>query len=135
MVVASLSACKIVIRAGNGGSVNYSGGSCAAGQTCEVTVSDYLFSDTFTAVPDAGFSFSGWRQRDRGLCGGSTEPCKLSTRELPMIPAVQALLDSDEEQFFLVAQFERQSVSNDLSAAEAARFLSQATFGPTRALT
>ncbi|MEM8548915.1 MAG: DUF1800 family protein, partial [Pseudomonadota bacterium] len=57
----------------------------------------------------------------------------LSTRDLPRVASVQSLLDADDEAYFLVAQFQRRPISDQPLRAEAARFLSQATFGPTRA--
>ncbi|KAA1191913.1 hypothetical protein F0M18_10325 [Pseudohalioglobus sediminis] len=105
--VVALSGCNIVIRVGEGGSVTWNDGrsSCSAGEECIVAVTDFLFSEVFVASADSGFEFDGWRRRSRGLCGGSSGPCELSTENLPRNAAIRRLLQSDDEDFFLVAEF------------------------------
>jgi formylglycine-generating enzyme required for sulfatase activity len=49
---------------------------------------DAGFSDTFTAVPAAGYVFSGWVKDQGFLCGGSLDPCALEN-----IPAEATALD------------------------------------------
>lgn len=68
--------CKITQEVPAGGAIVSRTGTndCAGGQTCTIDIPGVAFSDTFTAVPDAGYRFTGW---DSGLCGGSTSPCAL----------------------------------------------------------
>lgn len=106
---ATLSACKIQVSSTAGGSVATASGSyqCVANTTCaEIQVSNTEFNETFTAKPEAGFVFAGWRKRDRGLCGGSTNDCKLTTSNFGTNNALLALLSSDET-FYLEAVFVR----------------------------
>ena len=79
---------------------------CGPNDECIIPVTDFLFSDVFTARAANGFEFVGWQRRNRGLCGGSAQPCELSTEDLPRNAAIRALLGSDDEDFFLVPVFE-----------------------------
>lgn len=72
---------RVVQTAQRGGSIRSRSGfyDCAAESTCIIDVEDGpLFSDTFTAIPEPGFVFSGWKTAERHLCGGSTAPCELA---------------------------------------------------------
>lgn len=96
-----LQGCKIILIVPEGGSIVSSSGnySCSAGNTCEIDVEDGSeFSDTFTAVPDAGYTFVEWKKEQNHLCGGSTEPCALinvpgilteKDLDLPMVPVFE----------------------------------------------
>ncbi len=107
LLAVSLSACRIVAIPGEGGTiVGDSGWSCAAGSRCVVQVTDTQFTETYRAQPQPGYQFVGWKQRDRGLCGGTREPCALSTTEFGANSALLAFLDSDER-FYLHAVFEQ----------------------------
>ena len=88
-----LAACKIKVIVPEGGAVRTESGAieCAAGKTCNVNVTDIFFNEVFVAHPDDGMEFSGWKKRDRGFCGGSTEPCTLTTE------ASKMLLDATEK--------------------------------------
>jgi len=105
-VVLALSGCKLEIRVPHGGTVISTDGAyiCEAGQTCIIDVVDLFFDETFVAEPAPGFSFTGWRDRDRYLCGGEVTPCSLSTGEFEGNPALLSILESDET-FFLVPRF------------------------------
>jgi Divergent InlB B-repeat domain len=70
--------CKITqIVPANGAMVSRTGAhNCASGQTCVIdVVSGSVFSDTFTATPDAGYRFAGWKKQSGYLCGGNKTPC------------------------------------------------------------
>jgi len=54
---------------------------CSAGQICSVDISDVAFDETFVAEPAAGFVFNGWMQKDRALCGDTSEPCRLESAD------------------------------------------------------
>lgn len=47
---------------------------CFEGGTCEFTVDDPFFTETFTAKPRYGYEFVKWRSGDLFLCGNSTDP-------------------------------------------------------------
>ena len=98
--------CKIRISPPEGGRVVTESGAflCESGQVCEVEVTDTDFDQTFIAEPATGFAFDGWRRRDRGLCGGSVDPCRLFTSGFLGQPALLAFLSSDEV-FFLEPVF------------------------------
>lgn len=80
VVLFTVQGCKIIQTVPEGGSIVSRTGmhDCASGATCEIdVVNGEAFSDTFTAVPDAGYEFVGWKQEDRFLCGGIVAPCAL----------------------------------------------------------
>lgn len=101
-----LSGCKLEIRVPQGGSVQSTDGAyiCHAGQTCLIDVVDFFFDETFVAMPAPGYYFNGWKEKDRGLCGGETTPCRLATGDFEGDPMLQELLESGET-FFLEPQF------------------------------
>lgn len=103
-----LSACHVQIKVPQGGKViaQASDYACEAGETCFLSVTNTRFNQTFEAVPDAGYTFTGWQVMERGFCGGSTEPCQLSTRGFNDIPLAMAMLAADDEFFFLDPVFE-----------------------------
>jgi len=92
-----LASCKIAISVPEGGSVQATSGSyaCGARDTCTIDVSDTSFDQTFVAWPEPGYRFVGWRGDNAGLCGGSTEPCRLRAPGTLGTPQLLPLLDSD----------------------------------------
>lgn len=75
-----LSACKIIQVVPEGGEIISRTGlnDCESGQTCEIDVPNgEVFSDSFIAVPAAGYQFRGWKKADRYLCGGLEAACEL----------------------------------------------------------
>lgn len=98
----ALTACKIQIEVPQGGSVVTESGDyqCSAGSICIVEVTDLLFDESFRVETEDGYAFAGWAVRQGGLCGGSMEPCVLSTSGFASYPALLALLNSDDA-FFL----------------------------------
>lgn len=104
----ALTACKVQVNVPDGGKVvteteNFS---CESGNSCEVSVVDIFFDETFVAVPDDGYTFGQWRKRDRGLCGGSDQPCRLFTAGFAGNAALMAFLERDEV-FYLDPIFEQ----------------------------
>ncbi|MEO0438107.1 MAG: imelysin family protein [Pseudomonadota bacterium] len=117
---AFLAGCKIQVIVPEGGSVTTVSGNieCAAGNTCEVDVSNDEFDETFQAVAAEGFEFVGWKTRDRGLCGGSSDDCNLPTTGFTGNEILEAFLADDDEDFFLEAEFVRFSNSGLSSLLE-----------------
>ncbi|MEM9257361.1 MAG: hypothetical protein AAGA91_18120 [Pseudomonadota bacterium] len=101
------SGCKLtLVTPAEGGLISQSGAySCDASQSCTIDVTDSFFHETFVAWPQDGFVFSRWRQRDRGLCGGSALPCVLSTEGFDQNDTLLALLEDPSEEFFLEPAF------------------------------
>lgn len=99
--------CKVEITAPTNGSVVTSSGSvnCKSGQNCEVMISDIHFDETFKAVPNNGYSFSHWKKRDRGFCGGNKTPCRLFTSGFVGNDTLMGFLERDEEVFYLEPVF------------------------------
>ncbi|MEM8941044.1 MAG: hypothetical protein AAGC91_02750 [Pseudomonadota bacterium] len=106
-ILALLSACRIEVDVPSSGSVLSESGaySCAPGTTCTIDVVDIHFDETFVAEPSTGFEFSGWVVRDRGLCGGVTEPCHLETSGFADNDSLMAFLESPQETFYLQPSF------------------------------
>ena len=95
-----LSGCKLEIRVPKGGTVASTDGAylCEAEQTCVIDVVDFFFDETFVAEPAPGYTFTNWKAEgnDHYLCGGETEPCRLSTAEFEGHPVLEEILESDE---------------------------------------
>ncbi len=107
-----LQGCKITqVVPANGAIVSRTGNyNCAAGQTCVIdVVNGSVFSDTFTAVPDAGYRFAGWKKQSGYLCGGNKTPCALEN-----VPANFTAVDADT---FLEPIFEKIDLLKLLPAA------------------
>lgn len=104
-----LSACWVEVVAPVGGSVESENGFyCYGWADCQggmISITNTNFDDVFYATPDEGYEFVGWKKRDRGLCGGSSDPCKLSTLQFEGNAGLMSFLDSDEV-FYLEAVFE-----------------------------
>ena len=96
----TLSGCKLEIRVPKGGTVVSTAGAylCEAEQTCMIDVVDFFFDETFVAEPAPGYVFTSWKAEgnDRYLCGGESEPCRLSTAEFEGHPELEEILESDE---------------------------------------
>jgi hypothetical protein len=106
LVLLSLAGCRIQISAPDGGVVTNQAGNLACGgaDVCSVEVDDYGFHETYIANPDQGQLFAGWETGDRRLCGGRLNACTLDASLTAGIPALAALVESDEE-FYLSPKF------------------------------
>ena len=94
--------CKITqVVPANGAIVSRTGNyDCPTGQTCVIdVVNGSVFSDTFTAAPNAGYRFAGWKKQNGYLCGGNKTPCALEN-----VPASFTAVDADT---FLEPIFEK----------------------------
>ena len=100
------SGCRLEIRVPHGGKVVSSDGAyvCESGQSCVIDVVDLFFDQTFIAEPAEGFSFQGWKDKERHLCGGEKGPCRLATASFEGDPMMESVLESDET-FFLQPRF------------------------------
>lgn len=98
VLFASLSACKLFVMSGGGGSVTGSAGnSCGMNSVCEVEITDTSYSESFTAVPASGYEFVRWEENDGYWCGNLTNPvCTLSLTGFAGNPSVEALVASDQ---------------------------------------
>ena len=74
-------ACRIEIETPPEGGVTTESGAitCPANQACPIEVDDTHFDEVFIAEPASGWTFSHWKQRDLGWCGGLDTPCPFST--------------------------------------------------------
>jgi len=98
----ALAGCKVHIVVPAGGEVLSQSGEyrCQAGQTCRIEVLDLLFDETFEAVPNEGYAFERWLNRERGFCGGKSDPCRLVTSGFAGNDILLSILASDDV-FFL----------------------------------
>ncbi|MEM1112606.1 MAG: hypothetical protein AAGI11_11920 [Pseudomonadota bacterium] len=103
-----LAACRIEIQVPTSGVARTESGSmvCTAGQTCSVSVNDIFFDETFIAQPADGFTFTGWSGEQRSLCGGSSEPCHLSTESFADSEALMQILEDPDEVYYLDPVFQ-----------------------------
>ncbi len=100
--------CKVEIKVPSGGKVTTVSGTyrCGAGETCVIDVADLFFDEVFVARPAPGYSFKGWRKKERAFCGGAKSRCQITSSFLGTDPLLMALLDS-EELFFLQPVFSK----------------------------
>lgn len=72
--------CKLQVISPNGGEVrSIASGNCAGGSVCDIDITDPAFSETFTAVPTAGYEFVKWQDGSGFQCADATEPtCSVS---------------------------------------------------------
>ncbi len=90
--------CRLKIVVPEGGSVVSQSGtySCAAGERCIVQINDIFFNETFVAKPAQGYELTAWAKRERALCAGTSQPCKLATEAFEGSEPLMDLLESDE---------------------------------------
>ncbi|KZX58354.1 hypothetical protein A3709_02525 [Halioglobus sp. HI00S01] len=104
-----LSGCRVVVSVPEGGAVISQSGSYDCGElnSCIVEVNDVFFDETFAAQPRDGFTFTGWKKRDRGFFGGSDAvDVRLFTSGFGENETLMRILGSDET-FYLEPTFER----------------------------
>lgn len=89
--------CKIEVTTPELGLVYTESGSyiCESGLSCEIDVSTTDFSEIFIADAPDDKIFSYWRKRSKGLCGGSSKPCSLSTASFSDNDSLLGVLQSD----------------------------------------
>lgn len=106
LLLLSLAGCKIRINVPLGGNVITESGNyeCLSGQVCLIEVYDIYFDEVFIAAPDRDHRFSGWKRREKGLCGGKDEPCQLKTTGFLGNEILMGILDSDKV-FYLTPIF------------------------------
>lgn len=78
---------------------------CPAGQICAIDISDVAFNETFLAEPAAGFVFKGWTQKDRALCGDTSETCRLKAADLEGSTGLLPPSQDAGETFYLTPLF------------------------------
>lgn len=104
--------CKVKVVVPEGGTVTTGSGaySCEAGKPCDIDIVDVFFDETFTANPAAGYEFHAWKNVSKGLCGGTANPCRLTTEGFDESAVLMEFLTSDEV-FFLTPAFVKTSDS------------------------
>jgi len=93
------SGCKIRIEVPEGGRVESESGvfRCESGETCEIDVVDFLFDETFQAIPEFGYFFRKWQAGDHKFCGGRiAQTCRISTVGQENNLTFRQFLESDE---------------------------------------
>jgi len=102
-----LAACKMEIEVPEGGRITTESGSisCAAGESCTIDISDINFDETFIAVAEEGYVFSGWSTKHRGFCGGKLDECRLYTSGFVGNEILMNFLSADDEVFYLAPTF------------------------------
>ncbi len=79
-ILTVLAGCRITISVPEGGAVDSLSGnySCSANSVCDVDIGSPAFDETFVAVPEQGYVFSGWRNAAGNLCPGDVTDCQYS---------------------------------------------------------
>lgn len=96
-LILTMTGCKLALVVTSGGDVQSLSGirDCAGGNLCEFQISDASFSDSFTAVPRAGYVFAYWQGGSGFLCGESTNPtCDVSNTAYAGNAAVEPIISS-----------------------------------------
>ena len=102
LICVLLSACKIVVIVPEGGKVvSADGFICNSGETCEIEVTDDTFTSTFTAMAEEGYAFARWKKVQRGFCGNTTSPCRLSTEGANDHSWLLNIINSDDEAYLV----------------------------------
>ncbi len=106
LATTAISGCKLRLRLAGGGHVESSSGTndCRANTICTIEVVDIFFDETFTAVPQQGFIFGGWKGGTQHLCGGRRDSCRLFTSEFEGVEQLERILASNRV-FFLDPDF------------------------------
>lgn len=104
----ALVACRLDLSAPSSGSIVSESGAfaCNAAEVCSIDISDSYFDETFVAVPQEGFEFTGWKREPGAFCGGSVEPCRLETSAFAGNDPLMALLEDPELAFQLKPGFQ-----------------------------
>jgi hypothetical protein len=107
-----MAGCQLAVIVVEGGEVQSTGSAtCVAGTVCIVDVDHPNFSETFTAVPEAGWYFKSWHKGDRFLCAGSIDSdCTLSFEGYEETEAVLKIVESSN-MFYLMPVFAEYSGS------------------------
>ncbi len=83
-----LGSCRIFITSPEGGSVQgaANGFVCEPGEECELELDgSEPYAQTFQAVPDENYWFTGWRTGFSYLCAGSTDDCSIALPAEPWV--------------------------------------------------
>ena len=107
LLLVTVAGCKIQVEPSTRGDVRSVSGAydCNSGQVCDIEVDDVFFDETYVAEPVGDHVFARWRYRERGLCGGSSLPCRLFTTAFAGNTALEQVLASDQV-FYLEPSFE-----------------------------
>ncbi len=106
IAVILLLGCKVKVDVGGGGRVESLSGTyiCTVDDSCLIEVNDTNFDETFTAIPDPGYTFAAWR-RSATFCRGKSDPCRLFTTLFPGTPLMK-FLELDDT-YYLEPDFAR----------------------------
>jgi hypothetical protein len=92
--------CKLLVEPSVGGAARSASGNhdCAEGNQCVINIDAANFSETFTAVPRAGFRFLKWKSGDGYVCAGTlSQACQVSNVAFDGNSAIEAIIASDYE--------------------------------------
>jgi hypothetical protein len=130
--IAVVAGCKLAVIVVEGGKVlSENSFACFRDEICIVDVSDPTFSETFSAIPYAGWYFEMWNSGDRFFCGGSSDPtCTLSFEGYEESEAVQEVVASSET-FYLMPVFKPQMHESTVEV-DGKQWLQPTYFGYTR---
>ena len=93
-----LSGCFLTVDVNKGGKVESSLGECAEFISCTYEVTDTSFDESFTAIPNSGYTFSHWRGGDKYQCPGSENPvCQVSNTGLAGNANAEAVIAGNSE--------------------------------------
>ncbi len=87
VLLSTLSGCRIILKVGEGGSVDTTVGGtindCPANSTCIIDPENpgyttSIYSDAYRARPAPGYVFGGWDPRQRSLCSRTVARCEIT---------------------------------------------------------
>ena len=113
VIVCIAAGCKVEVIAVEGGSVVSLSGTrdCVEGTNCVFEITDPGYSETFTAVPRAGYEFVNWQDGAKFECGGRT--ASSCTSFMPG-GAVSVTLIGLHETRYLMPVFHEVDIDTDL---------------------
>ena len=124
LTLCTVTGCKLLLIVPLGGSVQFSEAldchpdsfapplynSWSHGRLCEIDITDSMFSASFTAQPDAGYEFVGWRDGKDFQCGGSKkDTCTIALNG----SAVANVIVASQNTGFLMPVFKDVGIDTD----------------------
>ncbi len=114
----ALSGCKLAVIVVEGGEVqSTTSGTCQVavpgitGSACIHEVTDTNYTETFTAVPEAGWEFVKWNSGGDFFCADSTNPvCVLSNVGTAGNAGIEAIIASDKA-YYIMPIFQQRTFS------------------------
>jgi hypothetical protein len=118
ILVLTISGCKLLVMVPRGGEVqSTASGTCFELTNCVHDVTDTAYTESFTAVPAAGFRFVKWNGGDNFYCADSTNPtCIVNTGPLAGNVTDAFIAEFPEDVYIMPVFSDRTPISDTVTA-------------------